>query len=119
MNTRLRAGLAGHRWLASMALCVTLIGCVTTPEVDWDARLGSYTRDMALADLGRPTRTQTLSDGSQMLEWTWVGTMQGQWPGQPVSRDSIYNPTPGTTPDRVLLLTFGLDGKLVDWNRSY
>ena len=119
MNTRSRAGLTGRRWLAGITLCVALAGCVSAPEVDWNTRLGSYTRDMALGDLGQPTRTQTLSDGRELLEWARVSATQNSWSNQTVSRESIYNDTPGAAPNRVLHLTFGPDGKLVDWNRNY
>ena len=123
MKTRFRAGYGGHIWLAGLVLCMALTGCVTAPEVDWDARLGTYTRDMALADFGQPARIQKLSDGSELLEWTWSNATQNQWPGQPVSRESIYNDSPGSRghppATRVLDLTFGSDGKLVDWFRSH
>jgi len=120
MNTRSRAGLPGWRWLVGITLCVALGGCVNAPpQEDWDSRLGSYTREMAVADLGEPSQRHNLSDGSEVFEWIRIVASQNSLPGQQVYRDSIYNDTPGATPNRVLLLTFGPDGKLVDWSRSY
>jgi hypothetical protein len=74
---------------------------------------------MALTDYGQPTRSYKLSDGSQMLEWWQAETPGSQVYSRPVTRESIYNDNAaGNTAPRLLQLTFGPDGTLVDWSRG-
>lgn len=106
--------------MAMLLLAVWLPGCTTVPEADWNARLGTYTRDQAIADLGLPSRAQRLSDGSQMLEWVRSRGAQSGLTAQPVTRESIYNDAYRVNaPSRILQLTFGPDDRLVDWTRNY
>jgi hypothetical protein len=37
--------------------------------VDWDTRVGNYTFDQAVLDMGPPERSSALSDGSKVAEW--------------------------------------------------
>jgi hypothetical protein len=53
-------------WAAVVA--VFLVGCATT-KIDWNSRMGSYTYDEAVAELGVPDRKETLTDGSIVAEW--------------------------------------------------
>jgi hypothetical protein len=120
MTLRVAARLTDWRTFLWLLLPLVVAGCVSTPQVDWDARLGSYSRDMAIADYGPATRTFKLSDGSQMLEWLQAGGLDMPGSSRPVTRDSIYNDaSAGSSAPRSLQLTFGPDGKLVDWNQSY
>lgn len=43
-------------------------GCATT-RVDWGSRIGNYTYDQAVLELGVPDRQATLSDGTIVAEW--------------------------------------------------
>ena len=110
--------------LAVFLLCLGLAtGCASKPKIDWDSRVGSYTHDEAVLDLGPPDKTGQLSDGSTVAEWYTVkksrvsfsfgvgsyGSHGGVGVGQTVS------PGPGVT---VLRLTFGPDGKLLAWRRQ-
>ena len=53
-----------------LALAVAfLTGCATPPPVDWDSRVGHYTYDQAVTDLGLPDRQTRLSDGKVMYKW--------------------------------------------------
>ncbi|HEX7862455.1 MAG TPA: hypothetical protein VF773_19105 [Verrucomicrobiae bacterium] len=45
-----------------------LVGCATT-KVDWNSRIGQYTYDEAIAELGVPDRHAQLTDGSIVAEW--------------------------------------------------
>ena len=101
-------------------------GCSTTPRVDWDTRIGNYTYDQAVSELGQPARQDAKADGTRMAEWL---TQRGN-PGSPgIGMDGGYT-RPGViegpiaqgiprTPDRYLRLTFGPDGKLTQWQRFY
>jgi hypothetical protein len=50
------------------ALALLLAGCVT-PRIDWNARVGSYTFDQAVTELGPPDKQAKLSDGKLVAEW--------------------------------------------------
>ena len=100
-----------------------LAGCVT-PKIDWAARVGNYTYDQAVIDLGPPDKHANLSDGSIVTEWL---AHRGY-----VYETADYYPfyTPGfvvpsgtyavhRVPDDFLRLTFGADGKLKAWEKFY
>src|ERR1043166_8539424 len=44
-------------------------GCATTPKIDWNSRIGSYTYDQAVLEFGPPDRAATLTDGTRVVEW--------------------------------------------------
>jgi len=54
--------------VAAFALAF-LVGCQSTPKVNWANRVGHYTCDQAVAELGVPDKTATLSDGRPVAEW--------------------------------------------------
>jgi hypothetical protein len=43
-------------------------GCVTH-RIDWAGRVGTYTYDQAVTELGPPDKQATLSDGRLVAEW--------------------------------------------------
>jgi hypothetical protein len=45
------------------------VGCKSTPKVNWDSRIGTYTYDQAVAELGPPDKVAKLSDGQTVAEW--------------------------------------------------
>ena len=55
--------------MAALALADALAGCASTPRIDWTARMGHYSYDQAIKDLGPPDRTAKLSDGTVVSEW--------------------------------------------------
>jgi hypothetical protein len=46
-----------------------IAGCASTPKVDWDARVGSFTYDEAVRELGPPEGVAGTSDGGTVAEW--------------------------------------------------
>jgi len=52
-----------------LTLSLTIAGCSSTPKVDWNSRIGSYTYDQAVLELGPPDKSTQLSDGSTVAEW--------------------------------------------------
>jgi len=95
-------------------------GCVTQ-KVDWQARVGQYTHDQAILDLGPPDKSAKLSDGTIVNEWL---TSRGHIIVAPepyfLEPGCYFGPaTPSYTetyvPDYFLRLTFGPDGKLRSW----
>jgi hypothetical protein len=99
-----------------------MVGCASTPKVDWNSRVGSFTYDQVVAEMGPPDKSSKLSDGSTVAEWFvkknsnvsfGVGTGfhsggSGFGVGQSI----------GTSPSgQFLRLTFSADGKLAKWER--
>lgn len=110
--------------LAALALGWTMVlglaGCAST-KAAWDARVGQYTYDQAVRELGPPDKSATLEDGTRVAEWL---TVRGHAGRSVVS--GYYGHYPGTSvwfepgsPDVYLRLTFGGDGKLKEWKRIY
>jgi len=99
-------------------------GCSTTPRVDWDSRIGNYTYDQAVSELGQPARHDAKADGTRMGEWLTqrgspgsVGVgMDASYTRPGLMEGAIAQGTPGTL-SRYLRLTFGPDGKLTQWER--
>jgi len=82
-------------------------GCATT-RIDWNGRVGQYSYDEAISELGVPDRQATLSDGSVVGEWlTRRGGAYGHTYAFRGSRFHTYDIN--EFPDRYLRLTFGPD----------
>ena len=123
--------------LASAAIMIFLAGCANNgPSVNWDARVGNYTYDQAVHELGRPDKTLQMSDTSKVAEWqlrsegervinsgpTGPGTDNpgGQLYGEPFwSKPEVVQVYPSNpNSGKWLRLTFNPDGHLVAW-KSY
>jgi len=91
-------------------LFILLCGCATT-KIDWNSRVGNYTYDDAIAELGVPDRQATLTDGSIVGEWLqYRGGAYGTTYYSRYSRFHTYDVH--EFPDRFLRLTFGPDRQL-------
>lgn len=107
-----------------LALLVASTGCHTTPRVNWDARIGAYTYDQAVADMGPPSEQSTLDGGVRVAQWvtgrvanaTAMPVGGGWGPG-----GGFYAPGPvimnSSITQYLLRLTFGADGQLQAWKR--
>ncbi|HTR41031.1 MAG TPA: hypothetical protein VMH87_05400 [Pseudomonadales bacterium] len=106
--------------LITLALFI-FIGCVT--PINWQARVGVYTFDQAVADYGPPMASATLSDRSTVCDWmTRSGSVvvnPGPYPypyyGRGYGGPAYGGYTATTFPARFLRLTFAPDGKLKAW----
>ena len=102
-------------WLGWLVGLVLLVGCAT--RTDWNARVGSYTYDDAVKELGPPDKAATTSDGSTVAEWLTARGQRHYAAGSvPAGRSSAgYFNGMGlggeyySTPDNFLRLTFGPD----------
>ena len=106
------------------ALLLAAVGCKTAPKINWDARIGSYVFDQAVAEMGPPNEQTSLSDGSRVAQWvtgrvtsTTALPMGGAWgPGY-----GYYAPAPVMVNSSItqycLRLTFGPDGQLRAWKK--
>jgi len=50
-------------------LAVLVVGCSATSKVDWNRRVGLYTYDRAILELGPPDKQASLSNGQTVAEW--------------------------------------------------
>ena len=57
------------RVVPALLLPIFLAGCATKPKIDWASRVGNYTFDQTVTELGPPDRSAKLSDGSVVAEW--------------------------------------------------
>jgi hypothetical protein len=108
-------------WLALLAALV-FAGCATGPNIDWTARVGHYTYDQAVLELGPPDNLAKLDSGIVVANWitrrgyayTTSGAIAyGGYPGGMV----VPSYTQGYSPSYFLRLTFGADGKLAGWKK--
>ena len=96
--------------LAIFVLLLFFTGCATN-RIDWNSRVGNYSFDDAVAELGVPDRQATLTDGSIVAEWlerrggAYGTTYHSRW-----SRFQTYDVH--EFPDRYLRLIFGPDKQL-------
>lgn len=120
-------------WLKRLARCplfalvaalVWLTGCATM-KIDWAARVGNYTYDQAVLDLGPPDKQAKLQNGTVVAEWlTQRGFRYGfatpTYYGGPYGycNAPFYSTYTETySPNYYLRLTFGPDGKLQAWEK--
>ena len=122
MKMNFAAKIALLTFLAIAAAFFT--GCRSTPPIDWNSRVGTYTFDQAVTDLGPPDKQAKLSDGQTVAEWithrsggTGFSVGTGFFNG-PVGVGASQSVSSGY-PDRVLKLTFGTDNKLAAWSKNY
>ena len=100
-----------RRLVAFLALALLAPGCATA-KVDWNSRVGNYTFDDAVTEMGVPDRQATLSDGSVVGEWLMRrGGSYGSWYYSPGFRFHTYDIN--EFPDSYVRLTFGPDKQLV------
>src|SRR5882757_8714635 len=48
---------------------LVLTGCATGPKTDWAARVGHYTYDQAVLELGPPDKVAKLDNGIIVADW--------------------------------------------------
>ena len=111
-------------WIGSMGFVGA--GCKSTPKVDWNSRVGTYTYDQAVQELGPPDKTATLSDGKKVADWIQGSQGSGLSFGIGTGYSSggtgvgVGARSGGTGySDRVLRLTFDVENKLVAWSKNY
>lgn len=111
-----------QRLVPALLAILLLAGCVT-PTVDWQARVGHYTHDQAIADLGPPDKSEKTSDGTIVDEWLVEHSHVITAP-EPyfLERGDYLGPaTPNYSetyvPNYFLRLRFGPDAKLEAWKR--
>ncbi len=97
---------------------LVLAGCATQ-KIDWQSRVGAYSFDQAVVDLGPPDKMAQLSDGTIVAEWlTFRGRSGHFYHGHHFLGHHSFHPFyEPPMPDRFLRLTFEPGGALRDWKR--
>ena len=134
MKSRARTDLRGRETVAApvlfilkLGLCVFLVGCASA-KIDWNSRIGNYTYDRAVMELGPPDKYAKLTDGTGVAEWMTrrgysggsAGFMYGYgypYRGYPYHLYPPYYMAEPPSPDYFIRLTFGPDGKLQAYKR--
>jgi hypothetical protein len=120
-----RASIVFLGCIAVLTLLFT--GCKSTPKADWASRVGNYTYDQAVSELGPPDKEATLTDGKLVADWITgrrrsgasVGLGMGSYGHSGgVGVGMSHGIGPGSR-DQVLRLTFGPDKKLVNYVKNY
>ena len=102
------------RMKSLMLFAVTLLlamGCATR-RIDWPSRVGQYTYDEAVLELGPPENSAQLSDGRRVGDWL---TARGRSTGGSffIGRSGIVHHMPDAEgPDYYMRLTFDPEGRL-------
>ena len=111
-------------WAPALSILL-LAGCAT--PIDWQARVGRYTHDQAIVELGPPDKSARLTDGTTVAEWltyrggtsyAHFGGGYGYW--HPYHRHywgPSYIIDDYQTYESFLRLTFAPDGVLTAWKR--
>ena len=121
MNSTWKLGRrVGFGWLGMVALLL-LVGCATH-RVDWGSRIGTYTFDNAVIELGPPDKQAKLEDGTLVADWLTRRGSTFAYPAYGFVNSPYWYATPPVptyvdTPDYFLRLIFAPDGKLRSWKR--
>lgn len=106
-----------------MALAFLVVAGCATPRTDWDGRVGCYTFDQAVVELGPPDKQAMLSDGARVADWLTrrgrnaiYATRYYDAPGWPYSAPVYVGPG---APDYFLRLNFGANGQLTAWKKFF
>jgi hypothetical protein len=117
-------------WLSLMTLALLTGSCASGPKnnissIDWGSRIGTYTYEEALAELGDPNVVSETSDG-MYAEWVlrqspavsfgfgFGGVGYGHHSSTGVGVGTSVSPPPS---GEYLHLRFDKDGKLAEWTR--
>src|SRR5262245_12580413 len=123
MNARISARRALVLGAVLMLLNSIFTGCKSTPKIDWNSRVGTYTYDNAVMELGPPDKYTTLTDGKIVADWIKVtgssSVSFGFGTGVPGGAVGVGQTYGGGYNYRVLRLTFGTDYKLLSWWKNY
>lgn len=105
---------------ALMTICLTSLACATHKRVDWNSRIGSYTYDQTVSEMGPPDKLATLSDGRIVADWITHRTGSGFTLGTGMATGNVgvgVGHSIGSSQDHVLRLTFK-DGWLETWSKN-
>ncbi|MGV3756198.1 MAG: hypothetical protein ACO1QS_12520 [Verrucomicrobiota bacterium] len=105
-------------FICTLVLALGLFTGCQTNKIDWATRIGTYTFDDAVKEMGPPDKTATLTDGTQVCEWL---TYRGSDGGTVITSGhyGLYASSIASSPDAYLRLTFNPEKKLTEAKRLY
>jgi hypothetical protein len=119
----MNAAVSSFRFRWVYLLLVALVAGCAGPRINWESRVGSYTYDNAVMELGPPDKQAALQDGSIVAEWlthpgrTYISPAFG-YGGYPYWYGPFHTTyTETQSPDHYLRLVFGPDQRLTSWKR--
>lgn len=101
------------------------VGCATS-KTDWNSRVGSYTYDQAVLEMGPPDKQTKLSDGKTVAEWysrgsggsgLSIGVGGGSYGSHGGMGVGVSQSVDSGSSARGLKLVFGTDGRLSSWSK--
>ena len=98
---------------------ILLVGCATTKPVDWNSRVGNYTYNQAVAELGSPTLQSQTSDGKLSVKWVQPYTAATLNTGMSYYGSAGFAAGQNANRSQVLQLTFDANGVLTAWSKNY
>jgi hypothetical protein len=99
--------------MALLLLLLCFLGCATG-RIDWNSRIGGYSYDQAVLELGPPDKAAQLTDGTVVGEWLMYRGRAG-YTQRVYSYRHVWDTYDPPLPDRFVRLTFGPDGMLQQW----
>lgn len=110
------------RVLALLPLLFMLPACKSTPKIDWNSRIGTYTYDQAVIDMGPPDKMAEISEG-RVAEWL---VNRSRSPSFSVGFGSfggsggvgVGTGTGGNVIENYLRLNFNKEGVLESWENT-
>jgi hypothetical protein len=110
-------------FISLFSLLLLNLSCTSKPRIDWDSRVGSYTFDQAVLDMGPPDRSTEISEGRKVADWVTDRTRSprvsfglGSYGGG--GGVGVGTGTGGNAVEKVLRLTFDRDGNLLNWEST-
>ena len=110
--------------------CATLLlalwSACATAKVDWNSRVGVFTYDQAVLELGPPDKMAKLTDGTTVADWLTTRSYRAGYFGFDGYYGGYYGPYhypavalayDGPAVEYFIRLTFDPDGKLRSWKR--
>ena len=106
-------------WTLGLLCALLAFGCAH--QIDWAPRVGHYTYDQAINELGPPDKSATTTDGKMVCDWLMVrGSQNSYIIGSGFYGPDYIGPTQiYTPPDAYLRLIFGTNAVLEGWKRYY
>lgn len=111
-------------WVAAFSVAALLLsGCASTKKIDWNSRIGTYTFDQAVTDLGPPDKQAKTSDGKTVADWitrrsggSSISFGTGFYGGH--SAVGVGQTVGSGYREEFLRLTFDTDNKLNSWSKG-
>ena len=107
--------------MLALAVGLFIVGCATN-HVNWNARVGTYTYDQAVVELGPPDKQAKLTDNQTVAEWIsrygagGTGVVTGIYGGG-VGGGYVIQPAPVYRESKLCLI-FSTNHVLTAWSRK-